>query len=495
NVEVTAKWKAISYDITVNQNSGSGSEAKPNPATVGQTVTLSHGNRAGHTPNGWTVNSPGGLTMDTATTFTMPASGVTVTANWTINKYAVTFDLQYDGKTETQQIEWGTMVTFDPPRTGFAVEGWYTDAGLVNKFASPITGAFTLYAKWVVAHPVTIIGNGGSSASAHPNPAPVGKTVTLSGGSFTGHTLNSWQAIEPPDLTITGNTFVMLDKPVTVSAVWKSNQDDFVRIPGGSFQMGSDSGNADEKPVHKVTLSSFYMGRYTVTQAEYQVVMASNPSTTKGDKRPVTNINWYDALVYANRLSVSKGLSPAYELPDKWPSPTKWSTNTAEWGTISTTANDTRWDNVRVVPGSTGYRLATEAQWEYAARGGDGSPGNFIYSGSNDINEVGWYAGNREGYYIHDVGRKKPNGLGLYDMSGNGREWIWDWGGGTYSSAAQTDPTGPSSGLAQHQYRHSARGGNYGSGISDEVRSTHRRNSFTYWREPDYVIRLVRPAP
>jgi len=218
---------------------------------------------------------------------------------------------------------------------------------------------------------------------------------------------------------------------------------EMVQIPGGSFQMGSNSGSDNEKPVHTVTLSSFYMGKYEVTQEQWMAVMGNNPSNfkdspTSGEvqgRRPVEQVSWYDALIFCNKLSLMEGLSPAYRISG--------STDPAVWGNVPTSSNST-WNAVEVVAGSNGYRLPTEAQWEYAARGGSGSPGNYTYSGSNTVGDVAWYDGNSSSK-THEVGKKAPNGLGLYDMSGNVYEWCWEWYG-SYSSSAQTDPRGADSG-------------------------------------------------
>ena len=197
---------------------------------------------------------------------------------------------------------------------------------------------------------------------------------------------------------------------------------EMVFVPGGSFQMGDD-GYIYSRPVHTVTLSDFYIGKYEVTQEQYEAVMGINPSgnTTGADegevqeKRPVENVSWADTIEFCNKLSSLEGLTPVYTITG--------TTVTADWS-------------------KNGYRLPTEAQWEYAARGGNGSPGNYTYAGSNDPNEVAWYSDNSGGK-THEVGKKTPNGLGLHDMSGNVWEWCWDWYG-EYTNEDKTDPTGPS---------------------------------------------------
>ncbi|WP_461255931.1 formylglycine-generating enzyme family protein [Treponema sp. R80B11-R83G3] len=259
---------------------------------------------------------------------------------------------------------------------------------------------------------------------------------------------------------------------------------DMVQIPGGSFQMGSNDDNT-EQPVHTVTLSGFQMGKYEVTQEQWTAVMGSNPSyftssPASGEeqgKRPVENVSWYNALVFCNKLSMMEELSPAYRISG--------STDPANWGSVPTSNNNSTWDAVQIVAGSNGYRLPTEAQWEYAAKGGNGSPGNYTYSGSDTAGDVAWY-GDNSSSKTHEVGKKVPNGLGLYDMSGNVWEWCWDYYV-SYSSGAQTDPLGASSGNLRVE-----RGGSWHNS-AESVRSSSRYYYYPSSRYHALGFRLVRP--
>jgi formylglycine-generating enzyme required for sulfatase activity len=222
---------------------------------------------------------------------------------------------------------------------------------------------------------------------------------------------------------------------------------EMVWIPGGSFQMGNPDTSTyyytdNERPVHTVIISGFYVGKYEVTQVQYKDIMGDNPATgtagydnggfKDGGGYPVYFVSWYDAVEFCNRLSEREELTPVYTITDK--------TFAIGGSTITGATVTVNWNN-------NGYRLPTEAEWEYAARGGNGSPGNYIYAGSNTVGDVAWYEGNNsksKARGTQRVGTKAPNGLGLYDMSGNVSEWCWDWYG-DYPSEAQTDPTGPSS--------------------------------------------------
>ena len=185
-----------------------------------------------------------------------------------------------------------------------------------------------------------------------------------------------------------------------------------VNVKGGTFNMGSNVSYADEKPMHSVTVSSFYMGKTEVTQALWKAVMGNNPSEFKGDNLPVEKVNWYDCRDFIRRLNSATGKN---------------------------------------------FRLPTEAEWEFAARGGNKSRG-LNYSGSNALGNIAWYKDNAD--RPHPVGTKQANELGLYDMSGNVWEWCFDRYG-EYNSSSQTNPKGPDSGSYRVRrggsWRHNAR--------------------------------------
>ena len=198
------------------------------------------------------------------------------------------------------------------------------------------------------------------------------------------------------------------------SSILQDLVNNMVRVAGGTFTMGATSEQGsdaydDEKPAHQVTLSSFSIGKYEVTQEEWEAVMGSNPSNFKGAKRPVEQVSWDDCQKFIRKLNALTGKR---------------------------------------------FRLPTEAEWEYAARGGNRSQG-YKYAGGNSIGSVAWYEGNSNNE-THPVGKKQSNELGLYDMAGNVGEWCQDWNG-RYSSSSQTNPTGTTSG-SDRVYR----GGSWG---------------------------------
>jgi formylglycine-generating enzyme required for sulfatase activity len=201
---------------------------------------------------------------------------------------------------------------------------------------------------------------------------------------------------------------------------------EMVWIPAGTFRMGSEKGDSDEKPVHTVTLDGFWIGKYEVTQRQYEALMGTNPSSFKGPNRPVEMVSWDDAAAFCRKLSQATGKT---------------------------------------------YTLPTEAQWEYACRAG--STGEYCFGdGESQLGEYAWYSAN-SGTQTHDVGGKRPNAWGLYDMHGNVWEWCTDWYESYSASSGQRNPTGPATGSARVLC-----GGAWG-GAAPGVRSANRN-----WFDP-----------
>jgi len=270
-----------------------------------------------------------------------------------------------------------------------------------------------------------------------------------------------------------------------------------VKIPAGSFMMGSPNNELGrdpyEGPQRQVNLSSFYMSECEVTQSLFMVVMEVSHSfyyfleswndtgREKGTPRqlPVEEISWYDAIIFCNKLSMREGLKPAYRIPAFYNS-----TDPSDWGYPPTYSPDNeiaKWDTVEIVPGSNGYRLPTEAQWEYACRAGTTTAYN---TGDTFSDDTGWHPDR-----THKVGLKPANAWGLYDMHGNVGEYCWDWSD-YYPSTPETDPVGPSSGTERV-----VRGGSVYNNNDLILRSAYRFSYEPYHRVSRGTIgfRVVRP--
>lgn len=207
---------------------------------------------------------------------------------------------------------------------------------------------------------------------------------------------------------------------------------EMIPVEGGNFQMGSDDKIAEdfEKPKHSESVGTFLIGKTEVTQGLWKAVMKNNPSNWKGDDLPVDNVSWNECQEFIRRLNNLTGEH---------------------------------------------FRLPTEAEWEYACKGGSKSHG-YIYSGSNDINEVAWYDGN-SGYKSHVVATKKPNELGIYDMTGNVYEWVNDKWCDNYNSPRKSS-------------KRIIRGGCYG--ISPRYsRVTFRGDEDSWWKYETFGLRLA----
>ena len=278
---------------------------------------------------------------------------------------------------------------------------------------------------------------------------------------------------EPQNTGVSSDSTQQEDQSMQIS-------EGFVLIKGGSFQMGSPDSEAwrsADETQRSVTVSDFYMSKYELAQREYAAVMGSNPSSFSGDNLPVENVSWLDAVAYCNARSKAEGLTPAY---------------TVDGQTIA-------WDR-----SANGYRLPTEAEWEYACRAGTTTP--FYIAESPSAEQANYYGhypyGIEDNYFSQGnlsvkpgeyrqktlpVGSFDPNPNGLYDMYGNVSEWVWDYYG-TYPTEEQTDPTGPETGTLRVY-----RGGGWND-FAKNMRSAYRATLEQDKGSFNLGIRLVRNA-
>ena len=256
---------------------------------------------------------------------------------------------------------------------------------------------------------------------------------------------------------------------------------EMVLIPKGSFTMGALENDTEaqdsEKPPHKVRLSqNFWMGKYQVSQGLWESVLGSNPcSSYFVDKNhPVANICWFDAVAFCNRYSLQEGKDPVYDGLGEYQVGSAATLSDQELQTLSVNITMNRYAN--------GYRLPTEAEWEYASR----AQKPFLYAGSDELREVGVYFTN-SGPTPHVGGQKKGNGFGLYDMSGNISEMCWDWFG-DYGGVSQRDPVGVATGTVRIN-----RGGSWGS-VPTYCRLSCRSAAYPKSSNHYLGLRLVRKA-
>ena len=244
----------------------------------------------------------------------------------------------------------------------------------------------------------------------------------------------------PPDATQRSDAGPAVKAPSSQDSITNSIGMTLKLIPAGEFMMGSPDNDKDarseEKPQHRVRISkSFYLGVYEVTQAQYKAVIENNPSALSPngdgkdkvagqstDQYPVAGVSWFDAVTFCNKLSAKEGRRPFYVIDDK-------DVQVRDWN-------------------GPGYRLPTEAEWEYACRANAPTPTRYSFGDdAAQLGEYGWLQFNSS--RPHPVGKKKPNGFGLHDMYGNVAEWCWDWyGEGYYKQSREDDPTGPAAGPA-----------------------------------------------
>ena len=495
DLELTAKWDANTYTVKFDANGGSGEMTSQTfTYDVEQALTANTFTRDGYTFAGWATSIDGEkIYEDCARVIKLATTAnaeVILYAQWKTVTYTITYNLNGGINAENNPADYNTetdTITLSDAtqKEGYTFGGWYTDDTFdetrkIVQIAKGTLGDITLYAKWNAnTYTVKFDANGGSgSMDSQTFTYDVEQTLTAIGFARKDYTFAGWAKSTNGEIIYSNkgsvkNLTAEIDGEVTLYAIW--NEAGLVYVQGATITGAITADGYTTSDIFKdggtVTVGNFYMCDHEVTQAEYETYCSyggtMKPSETKGvgDNYPVYHVSWYDVLVYCNIRSIKEGLTPCYTI--------KGSTDPEYWGTVPTSSNGI-WNAVTCNFEANGYRLPTEAEWEYAARGGNGlSDYQYKYAGSDRISDVAWYLDN-SGSKTHEVKSKKANGLGLYDMSGNMWEWCWDFRGS--------------------DYRYKRGGGGWDYSESDWTVSDRSSSSNAYGRGNNIGFRVVRTA-
>ena len=469
-VTLYAKWTANTYTAKFDANSGSDDAPAEIQATYDVEFELPENTftKIGYNFTDWNTKADGSgkdyeAKANVKNLTTENGATVTLYAEWEAIEYKITYENTENATNdnfESYTIETETITLKDPTKVGYTFDGWYTDNSFteeskVTEIKKGSIGVMTLYAKWTANNYTVNFDANGGTGSMTAQTFTYGISQALSENKFirTGYDFVGWATSANGNVTYKDSQDYSIGaENVTLYAIWRDIIS-FKKIETVSIT-GSETWTPESKVFiseRVVNLKAFYMSDHEVTQAEWKDVMGSAPSDMapadgNADNNPVNYVSWYDAIVYCNKRSIKEGLTPCYTI--------NGFTNPDDWGDVPPmcTSNYT-WNAAICDFEATGYRLPTEAEWEWAARGGE----NYTYAGNNDKNEVAWYSSNSS-YKTHEVKTKKSNDYELYDMSGNVNEWCWDW----YSSSISTDT--PATGVSYWKPRRCIRGGGFLSG-------------------------------
>jgi formylglycine-generating enzyme required for sulfatase activity len=492
---------AGSFTVNVTSNvswtvssSASWLTVSPSSGSINRTITVNYTANTESSERSGTISVVGGgitrtctitqsefvpkLTISPETKNVSPSSGsftVNVSSNW---NWTVSFDANWLTTSPNSGNSNGTITvnytanteTSERSGTLMVACGGITRICTINQFAPELT--ISPETKNVSSLSGSFTVNVTSNVDWTVNSSAIWLTVSPSSGNNNGTIIVNYTA-NAGIIDRSGSLTVASGRITRICKITQEGLYGMIFIQGGTFQMGSTA----ERPVHTVSVSDFYMSKYEVTQKLYDDVKGTNPSYFTGDNLPVELVSWYDAVEFCNALSEKEGLTPVYTIDKSRIDPNNESQyDDFKWIVI--------WDHA-----ADGYRLPTEAEWEYAA--GGGSSNRTIWAGTDSENSLSnyvWYSSNSVGK-THPVSTKEFNSLGLYDMSGNVWEWCWDWYSPSYYYYSPlNNPAGPTSGSDRV-----LRGGGWGSNATN-CRVTGRFGyDPSYW---SYSIgfRLVRNA-
>jgi formylglycine-generating enzyme required for sulfatase activity len=463
---------ANTYSFTVKAANAAGSDTKE------LSITIAPAGGGGTAPKITTASLPGG-TVGTAYSQTLAATGDSpINWNVSVGSLPAGLTLQSDTISGTPTAAGTSAFTVRAANAAgsntkqFSITIASTSGG--GGVAPTITTATLPSGRVGTAYSQTLAATGGTPItwSLDSGTLPIGLNLFGSGAITGTPTATGTSDFTVKATNASGNNTKQLS--ITITFI------EMVEIQGGPFTMGSpenEPNRSSNEFQHTVELTGFYMGKYPVTQALYLTVTGTNPSNfttpvspeTSTANRPVENVTWYDAVEFCNKMSEREGLTPVYTISSRTPAtgyPITSATVTPNWS-------------------ANGYRLPTEAQWEYACRAETTTAYN---TGTVISDDTGWYTSN-SGSRTHEVGGKPANAWGLYDMHGNVWEWCWDWYDSSYySSSPAQDPTGAVSGTTRVY-----RGGSWFNS-SNLLRSAYRSYYNPDYRSYQVGFRLVLPA-